>query len=315
MKHTSPRPLKTGPLTPLARRLKWSSTWPLHLMIMVPLAMLLLFEYVPMVGLSIAFQQYSPRKGIFGSEFVGLKHFKYLFALPDTGRVIRNTLVISISKICVTMILAVVIALLINELRYKRLGRITQSAALFPYYLSWVVLGGIITDVFGYTGLVNDVIEHFTGGRITILVSNVFFRPLLIGSHVWKEVGYNVIILMAAIAGIDETMYEAARIDGASRFQQNWYLTLPSLMPMITLLVVLALGGILSAGFDQVLALYSTPVYETSDILDTYIYRMGLLNGQYSLATAVGLFKSAVGMVLILISYWLAGKFAGYRVF
>lgn len=213
------------------------------------------------------------------------------------------------------MVIAVFIAICLNELRYKRLARVTQSVALFPYYLSWVVLGGIIMDMFSYSGLINDLLEKFLGVRTAMLVSNTYFRPLLIFSNAWKEVGYNVIILMAAIAGIDETMYEAARIDGASRLQQNWYLTLPSLMPTITLLVVLALGTIMNAGFDQVFVLYSTPVYETGDILDTYIYRLGILNGQYSIATAVGLFKSAVGMVLILVSYWMAGKFAGYRIF
>lgn len=299
----------------ISLRLKLRHTWMLHLMLVLPLGMLILFEYVPISGLAIAFQQFYPGKGYFGSKWVGLKHFQYLFRLPDTMQIIKNTIIISLGKLTFTIGLALVIAILLNELKSRRLSKLAQTVSLFPYYLSWAVLGGIILDVFSYTGLFNDALEILGIQRITPLISNTYFRGILVSTHVWKEVGYNIIILMAAMAGIDEGMYEAGHIDGANRFQRIIYLTVPNLMPMVTLLVVLAMGTLLSAGYDQVLMLYSAPVYETGDILDTFIYRVGLQNGQFSLATAVGLFKSAVGGVLVSLSYWFANKFAGYRVF
>ncbi len=316
MVHSPKKPASSGSiLQRISLRLKLKSTWMLHLMLFPPLVMLFIFEYIPISGLAIAFQQFYPGKGYFGSKWVGLKHFKYLLRLPDTGQIIENTVIISLGKLVFTIGLALILAILLNELKSRRLSKITQMFSLFPYYLSWVVLGGIVMDVFSFTGLINDLIESLGGTRVTPLISNYYFRSILIGTDVWKNVGYNTIILMAAIAGIDESMYEAGRIDGANRFQKIVYLTIPNLMPMVTLLVVLAMGSLLSAGQDQVLMLYSTPVYETGDILDTYIYRMGLQNGQFSLATAVGLFKSVVGMVMVSLSYWFANKFAGYRVF
>ncbi|MDL2205977.1 ABC transporter permease subunit [Eubacteriales bacterium OttesenSCG-928-N13] len=296
-------------------RSKIKQTWPLHLLLLVPIVMVAIFNYGPMVGISIAFQDYMPTKGFFGSPWVGLEHFQYLMKLPDVPQVIKNTVVISFWKLVLTMFSSLLFALLINEVRNRHFKRFSQSVLLFPYFMSWVVLGGIIIDVFQQTGAVNKILTSIGLEPLSVLVDQGNFRYLLYGTNIWKDMGYNMVIFLAAISSIDPALYESAVIDGANRWQQTLHITLPSIAPMIVLLVTLALGGILNAGFDQIFVLYSTPVYQVADIIDTYVYRLGFLSAQYSLATAVGLFKSLVGFVLIIISYWMADRFAGYRIF
>lgn len=294
---------------------KLRQTWPLHLMLLAPMVMVAIFNYAPMVGVTIAFQDYMPTKGFFGSQWVGLEHFQYLMKLPDVPQAIRNTLEISAVKLVMTMFVSLVFALLINELRCRPFKRVAQSVLLFPYFMSWVVLGGIVIDVFQQTGAVNDILRALGLQEGSFLVEKNTFRNLLYGTHVWKDMGYNMVIFLAAVTSIDPALYESATIDGANRWHQTFHITLPSIAPMIVLLFTLALGGILNAGFDQIFVLYSTPVYPVADILDTYVYRLGFQSAQYSLATAVGLFKSAVGFVLIVVSYWMADRLAGYRIF
>lgn len=304
-----------APRRSLLARSKIKDTWPMHLMMLGPMFMIILFAYVPMVGIVIAFQDYIPTKGFFGSEWINFENFEYMFMLPDIWQIIGNTLVISVLKIVTTIGASIIFALLISEVKSKTLNKVSQSVILFPWFISWVILGNIFKDAFGLNGMVNQMIKSLGMEEVFFFGENGLFRGLLIGTNVWKDLGYNMVILLTAISGIDPTLYEAATIDGANKFQQKLKITLPSIMPMIILLVTLALGGILNAGFEQVLVLYNNAVLDSSEILDTYIFKISYYESQHSLGTAVGLFKSVVGTICLCTSYFLANKLAGYRIF
>ena len=276
---------------------------------------LILFHLIPMVGLIMAFQNFQPAKGIFGSEWIGLENFRRIFLLPDSRQIIGNTVIIAVSKLVLGTIAAVVFALLLNECRNIVLKRIVQTSVYLPHFLSWVILAVMFSNLFSYTGVVNQVAGLFGAEPTMFLVSNKWFRPIVILGDVWKEFGYNSIVYVAAMTGIDPTLYEAGSIDGATRMQKILHITLPGILPTIVLMATLNMGQVLNAGFDQILNLYSPLVYETGDIIDTYVYRVGLLGLQYSFGTAVGLFKSVISFALLVISYRLADKFAGYRIF
>lgn len=276
---------------------------------------LILFHLIPMVGIIMAFQNFQPAKGIFGSEWIGLENFRRIFLLPDSRQIIGNTVIIAVSKLVLGTIAAVVFALLLNECRNIVLKRIVQTSVYLPHFLSWVILAVMFSNLFSYTGVVNQVAGLFGAEPTMFLVSNKWFRPIMILGDVWKEFGYNSIIYVAAMTGIDPTLYEAGSIDGAARMQTILHITLPGILPTIVLMATLNMGQVLNAGFDQILNLYSPLVYETGDIIDTYVYRVGLLGLQYSFGTAVGLFKSVISFALLVISYRLADKFAGYRIF
>ena len=288
---------------------------PLHLMMLVPVVLLVIFAYVPMAGVVMAFQDYQPGLGFFGSPWVGLKHFQYLFSLPNFGQVIWNTVYIAFMKIVANIVVPVVFALLLNEVRTRWFKRTVQTITYLPYFLSWVIFAGIIADFLAMDGPVNNIITGLGGQSVYFLGNAQTFPYVLVVTDVWKNFGFNTIIYLAALTGIDPNLYEAASVDGAGRLRQTWHITMPGLVPMVALMSILSIGSILSAGFDQVFNLYSPMVYSTGDILDTFIYRVGLDNAQYAVSTAVGLFKSVVSMVLILTSHKLAEKFAGYRVF
>lgn len=276
---------------------------------------LILFHLIPMVGIIMAFQNFQPAKGIFGSEWIGLENFRRIFLLPDSRQIIGNTVIIAVSKLVLGTIAAVVFALLLNECRSIVLKRIVQTSVYLPHFLSWVILAVMFSNLFSYTGVVNQVAGLFGAEPTMFLVSNKWFRPIMILGDVWKEFGYNSIVYVAAMTGIDPTLYEAGSIDGATRMQTILHITLPGILPTIVLMATLNMGQVLNAGFDQILNLYSPLVYETGDIIDTYVYRVGLLGLQYSFGTAVGLFKSVISFALLVISYRLADKFAGYRIF
>ncbi len=276
---------------------------------------LILFHLIPMVGIIMAFQNFQPAKGIFGSEWIGLENFRRIFLLPDSRQIIGNTVIIAVSKLVLGTIAAVVFALLLNECRNIVLKRIVQTSVYLPHFLSWVILAVMFSNLFSYTGVVNQVAGLFGAEPTMFLVSNKWFRPIMILGDVWKEFGYNSIVYVAAMTGIDPTLYEAGSIDGAARMQKILHITLPGILPTIVLMATLNMGQVLNAGFDQILNLYSPLVYETGDIIDTYVYRVGLLGLQYSFGTAVGLFKSVISFALLVISYRLADKFAGYRIF
>ncbi len=284
-------------------------------MLIPGMIILLLFHILPMFGIVIAFENFKPAKGFFGSEWVGLKWFRYMFLLPDTKEIFCNTLIIAVGKILLKLIVPLIFAILLSEVLGKHFRKFVQTVTYMPHFLSWVILAGILTNFLSLEGAVNSLIELFGGEPVQFLASNEWFRKILIISDTWKGFGYNSIVYLAAIMNIDPQLYEAAAMDGAGRFKRILHVTLPGMLPIIMLMLTLSLGSVLSAGFDQTFNLYSPVVYRTGDIIDTWVYRSGLLGYQYSLATAVGLLKSVVSTILIVISYKLADKFAGYRLF
>jgi len=295
---------------------KWLREMPLHLMLLPGLILVLIYSYVPMAGLVFAFQNFTPFNGWFGSEWVGFNNFVDAVGLPSMGEVIWNTVFIAVLKISFGLIVPLIIALLLNEVTKEFIKRGIQTLIYLPHFLSWVILGGVLIDILSPNeGIVNAVIKSFGLQPIYFLGSDKWFPTVLVSTDVWKEFGFNTIVYLAAITGVNPTLYEAAYVDGANRWKQTLHITLPGILPIIVLLATLSLGNVLNAGFDQVFNLYSPSVYDSGDILDTMIYRMGLQSAQYSLATAVGLFKSSVSFVLITISYYLAYRLANYRIF
>ena len=293
------------------------NTLPYHLMLLPGTVCLFIFSIVPMMGIIIAFQDFVPTMGIRGSEWVGFDNFKYMFQLPDTILIFRNTLVIAVGKIVLTLLASIVFAILLNELQMVKAKKVVQTVAYLPHFLSWVILATIFRDMLDSGGLINQILAG-TGiikEPIVFLGSNATFQPVVILSEVWKEFGYNAVIFIAALAGINTELYEAAEMDGAGRLKKIWHITLPGIRQTIVLVATLNIANILNAGFDQIYNLYSPIVYRTGDIIDTYVYRMGFLNAQFSLATAVGLMKSVVSFILIFTSYKMADKFANYRIF
>ncbi len=276
---------------------------------------LVLFSIIPMFGVVMAFQNFNPVDGILKSEFVGLDNFRYMFQMSDTKQVFINTIIIAVGKLIGNLIVPLIFALLLNELCIKKLFRPIQTIVYLPYFLSWVILSKIILNIFGYTGPINHFIQYFGVDAINFFGRADLFRPLVIGTDIWKGFGYNAVIYLAALLGIDPTLYEAAAVDGSGRFSRLWHITLPGIKTTIALLAILSLGNVLHAGFEQIFNLYNPLVYSTGDILDTWVYRAGLLNLQFSLATAVGLLKSVVSLILITLGYRLADKFAGYKIF
>ncbi|QGQ99583.1 sugar ABC transporter permease [Paenibacillus psychroresistens] len=295
---------------------KWRRVMPLHLMLLPALVLLIIYSYGPIVGLLIAFERFMPSKGIFGSPLVGWENFKYVWDLPDTKHVLTNTVVIAFFKILLNLIIPIILALLLNEVRLKFFKRTIQTAIYFPYFLSWVLLGGILIDILSPSqGIVNEIIQFFGFKPIFFLGDPHWFRFTIVATDLWKEVGFNTIVFLAAVTNANPSLYEAAVIDGANRWKQTLNVTLPSMLPVIILMATLSMGNVLNAGFDQIFNLYSPQVYSTGDILDTFVYRIGLIDTQYGVATAVGLFKSVVSCCFISISYILAYRLANYRIF
>lgn len=286
-----------------------------QLMLVPGIVVLLIFIVLPLCGIIIAFQNYVPAKGILGSDWVGLEWFEYIFIMPDGLQIFWNTLIIAVGKIIMGIIIPVIFALFLNEVKNLIFKRTVQTIVYMPYFLSWVILGSIFNTMLSLDGPINQIVQIFGAEPIMFLGSNDWFRTVVVLTDTWKNFGYNAIIYLAALLAIDPNLYEAAAIDGAGRFRQLINITLPSLVPTIILMTTLSLGNILNAGFDQVFNLYNPMVYETGDIIDTYVYRVGLIDMQFSLSTAVGLMKSVISSILIIISYTLARKFAGYRIF
>jgi len=294
----------------------YKQPWSLHLMVLPAALLVLVFSYVPMAGIIMAFQDYKARLGFIHSPFVGLKHFQYMFSNDYFMKITLNTLIFACSKIVLNLIVPFAFALLLNEVRNMGLKRSIQTLVYLPHFLSWVTLSGILIDVLGQTGIVNQFLSHVFGIQpIFFLGDGTWFRLTIVTSDVWKEFGFNTIVFLAALSGINPALYEAAEVDGASRWKQTLSITIPSLLPMLIVVATLAMGNVLNANFDQVFNLYSPMIYQQGDIIDTFVYREGLLSGQFSFATAVGLFKSVISLVLIVFSYRLAYRFAGYRIF
>jgi len=303
--------------TPRSKRKdRYRQPWMLHFMVLPAVLSVFIFSYIPMTGIIMAFQDYKAALGMTGSPWVGLKHFQYMFQNDYFLQITWNTLFFASSKIVTNLIFPFAFALLLNEVRNMGLKRSIQTMVYLPHFLSWVTLSGILVDMLAQTGLINQMLNQVFGIKpIFFLGDGNWFRFTIIASDVWKEFGFNTIIFLAALAGINPALYEAAEMDGAGRIKQTLYITIPSLIPIAIVVATLALGSVFNANFDQVFNLYSPLVYQQADIIDTFVYREGLLSAQFSFATAVGLFKSAISLLLIIISYRLASKFAGYRIF
>ncbi len=279
------------------------SNWSLYLMLLPPLIYLILFHYIPMGGLAIAFQNYNFRKGILGSPWVGFQHFRQFFSSMYFGRTLGNTLILSAYGFLFSVPAAIIFALLLNEVRCSLFKRGVQTISYLPYFISMVVAVGILADFSKSNGLLTQVINFLTGGHNTNLMGQAkYFRGLFIGSNIWQHVGYNSIIYMSALTGIDQELYEAARIDGANRWRQTLHITLPGLAPTIIILLILRVGEVMTLDYEKVLLMYTPATYSTADIIQTYVYRVGLVNGNYSYATAVGLFNSVVSIILIILA-------------
>lgn len=294
---------------------KKSKNWQLHMMILPGIILIIIFKYLPLSGITIAFKDFLPSKGIMGSKWTGLDNFKYMFALPDTARILWNTLRIAVLKILFNFPIPIIVAILLNEVRNRFFKRTVQTIIYLPYFISWVILSGIILDIFSQSGIINNFLSVLGGKPVFFLGKGGPFNGLLVGSDVWKNFGYGTVVYLAAITGVDESLYESAKIDGANRLQQIINITLPGIAPIAMLMMILNLGNVLNAGFEQVFNLYNPLVYDSADIIDTFVYRISLVEANYSLGTAVGLLKSVVSFILIVLSYKLANKYSDYTIF
>ncbi len=293
-------------------------TWLLHAMMLFPILYLLVFATLPLLGgIVISFQNFKVSRGILGSNWVGLKNYLHIFRMPDTGEIIRNTFTIAVAKIIFTQLTALVFAVLLNELRSVRFRRVTQTIVYLPHFLSWVILSGVIRSMLSNDGTLNEFLMRcgIISEPIWFLGSNDLFPTTIVVSHVWKEYGYAAIIFIAALTGIDPNLYEAAAIDGCGRLRRIFAITLPCIKTTVAMVATLQLAGIFDAGFDQIFNLYSPVVYSSGDVISTYVYRMGLINRQYSISTAIGFTQSIIGFALTMLARGLAERYANYTIF
>ena len=300
-------------LTKLKERFR--KEWLFLLMMLPGLVLTAIFSYGPMYGIIMAFQDFNPGLGYGGSPWVGWDNFKLIFSQATFLSAVWNTFFISFMKIVFSTLASVIFALQLNEIRQNGPKRVFQTIVYIPNFISWVIMAGILTDILGTNGIVNEALKAIGLKPVQFISNRQVFPWTLIFTDMWKTFGFGTVVYLATMTSIDPELYESAVIDGAGRWRQTWSITLPMLVPIIILMTVLALGNVLSAGFDQVYNLYSPVVYPTGDIIDTYVYRLGLQNGKFAIGTAVGLFKSVVSSVLISISLFVAYKFAGYKVF
>ena len=301
----------------LRQRTKLLRELPLYVMLIPAVVLVIIYSYGPMAGVTIAFQKFVPARGFFGDQdWVGWANFRTLFAMPNIWPVIRNTVLIAFSKMVGGVVVPVTFALLLNEITNITSKRMFQTLVYLPNFLSWVIMAGIFIDILSPSqGLVNTLLGRVGVEPLFFLGNPGLFPATMVITDIWKGFGFGTIIYLAALTSIDPALYESAVIDGANRWQQTLYITLPGIMGIIVLMSVLSLANILNGGFDQIYNMYSPVVYSTGDILDTFVYRLGIEQAQYSLSTAAGLFKSGVSLLFIVASYHLADRYAGYRVF
>lgn len=281
----------------------------LYALLLPGLFLIILFSYVPMYGVQLAFKDFMYNKGIWDSPWVGLKHFRLLFRNPEFITVLWNTIWISFNQLLWGFPAPIILSLLLNELRRKRFKRIAQSILYLPHFISWIIIAGLIFNLFSSTtGVINKVLVSFGISPAIIIGNPDVFRPLLYISAIWKGIGWGTIIYMAAIAGIDSELYEAAVIDGASRFQQMIRITIPSLQYAIVVLLILAVGGLMNSNFNQIFNLMGPATRKVGEVIDTYVYRQGIVNAKFDFATAVGLFKQVINCVLLFTTNWIVKK-------
>ncbi|MFD3260586.1 ABC transporter permease [Paenibacillus lentus] len=308
-KSMQPSPPQTKRKSGLMRFLK---QWDLQLMVIPALALIFVFSYIPMYGIIISFQDYKIGSSFSSSPWVGFKHFSYFFSSPEFGLVMRNTIIISFLKFLIGFPAPVILALMLNEVRKMAFKRTVQTVTYLPYFMSWVIVGGLVSSLLSVdSGAINMLLERLNliTQPINFLSLPEYFWGILITTNVWKEIGFGSIVYLAAIAGVDPHTYEAASIDGASRFKQIYLITLPSIMPVVTIFMILAIGNLLSAGFEDILILAADKaLWDVSDVIDTYVVRVGIENYRYSYATAVGLFKAVVSVGLLTLANFIARR-------
>lgn len=287
----------------------------LHTMMIPAMIFAVIFFLLPLIGLIMAFQDYSPSKGFFKSQFVDIYNFTKLFNRPDFWDTVENTIVIALAKIVAITILSIIIALLINEVQSNVLKKIIQTTIFLPYFLSWALLGNIFVEMFSQTGTVNYFLSFIGVEGQFWITSNKWFRFIIVATDVWKTLGYQVVVFLAAITSINSNLYEAAEIDGAGYWQKCRFITVPGIKPMIILMSILNIGNIMNAGFEQILVMYNPSVYESGDILDTMGYRIGLIGMDFSMGTAIGLFKSIISCICFIVAYRIAFKVSDYKLF
>lgn len=274
----------------------------LYMLLLPAIIFFLVFRYYPYWGLSLAFKDFTPATSIFEMPWVGFEHFERLFSLPAFSKVFMNTLIISLMKLVIGMPIPIIFALLLNEIRFVAFKGAVQTVTLFPHFLSWVVYGGVMVLFLAPGGIISDFAAIFGINGNTLLVDNRLFRWILVITDILKGFGFSAILYLAAMTGIDIALYDAARVDGANRWQQMRFITLPGITGVIVIVLILNMGSIMDAGFEQVFVMYNPAVYSVADIIDTYTYRIGLVEGRFSIATAFGLFKGIIGFVLIVTS-------------
>ena len=298
------------PLARLGRELR--QHYILYLMVLPGIAYFLVFQYYPMFGAIIAFKNYQVLQGFIGSPWVGLQNFETIFQSTYFTNVLTNTVLISVYKIIFGLPPAVIMALLINEVRLRFFKNSVQTITYLPHFLSWIVIYGVLQVVLSpSSGLANKAIVGLGGDSINFLADPAWFRTVLVSSEIWKNAGWGAIIYLAALTGVSPSLYEAAAVDGATRFQRIWNISLPGILPVIVLITMLNIGNLLSAGFEQVFVLYNPSVYGVGDIIDTWVYRTGVQGFQFSIAAAVGLFQGIVGFFLIITANWASKRYAG----
>lgn len=291
-------------------------TWQLHAMLIPGIVIAAIFLYLPMLGLIISFQDFKPWLGFVRSPWVGLDHFRLMLSREDSLQVIRNTFIIASLKIVFGLLVPFLFSLLLNELRHMFFKRLVQTLVYLPHFMSWVILGGILINLLGNSGPINQLLGSVFGiDPIPFLSQGDWFRFTVVASDIWKEFGFGTILFLAALTAVNPSLYEAAEMDGANRWQQTINVTIPAVIPIVIVLGTLSLGNVLNAGFDQIFNLYNALVYDKGDIIDTFAYRVGLLQTQFSFGSAVGMFKALISFVLIVVAYRMAYKFANYRIF
>lgn len=273
-----------------------------YLMAIPMIVFFILFCYIPMYGVTIAFKDFSPKLGIWGSHWVGLKHFKAFFSSIYFARTLKNTILISMYSLFWGFPAAIILALLINEIRRDKFKRVVQTVTYLPHFISLVVICGMLIDFTSTDGLINSILVNFGVEPVNWLTKPEWFRSIYVGSGVWQSIGWDSIIYLAALSSIDPSLYEAATVDGAGRWKQMLNITLPSLAPTIVIMLILNVGGLMSVGYEKIILLYNPMTWETSDVISSYVYRKGLVGADYSFSTAVGLFESAIGFVLLIMT-------------
>ncbi|MFY9280026.1 MAG: ABC transporter permease subunit [Caldicoprobacterales bacterium] len=286
----------------------WQRNKIIYLIALLCLSYYFIFCYAPMGGIMIAFKNYRPARGIWGSDWVGLKYFKQFFSSHYFGRLLRNTLLINFYDLLFGFPAPIILALLLNELVSQRFKRTVQTVTYLPYFISQVVICGILLDFLSYEGLINQVINMFGIEKTIFMQDPKYFRTIYVASGIWQGVGYGSIIYLSALSGVDPQLLDAAAIDGCNRFQRVWHVTLPAILPTIIIMLILRVGSIMNVGFEKIILLYNESIYETSDVISSFVYRYGLLQGNYSYSTAVGLFNSIVNFVLLILVNYVSKK-------